>query len=107
MRKTPIQVVDEMLRAEHAKPAQGETDWAYRRALRDVIERLKKEPLEEPQKAAVRDFIDSLHVVGDYLVEEVGYHTCGTGEGGHYGAHEPGCGYMPVTRLSDITLETR
>ena len=29
---------------------------------------------------------------------EVGTHTCGTGPGGHYGVHEPGCGAEPCPR---------
>lgn len=107
MRKTAIQVVDEMLRTEHSKPAQGETDWAYRRALRDVIERLKKEPLEEPEKAAVLDFLDRLHVIGDWLVEETGEHNCAGGGSEVSGAHEPGCGYEPITPLAEIRIETR
>lgn len=37
-----------------------------------------------------------------WLVEVVNEHTCGTGPGGHYGAHEPGCGMVPVARVEDL-----
>lgn len=37
-----------------------------------------------------------LVIENGWLVEVVDQHTCGTGEGGHYGAHEPGCGRVPV-----------
>lgn len=37
-----------------------------------------------------------------WLVEVVNRHTCGTDEGGYYGAHEPGCGSVPVQRLDDL-----
>lgn len=35
---------------------------------------------------------------GDWVVVDVGRHTCGTGVGGHYGAHERGCGLEPLTQ---------
>lgn len=38
-------------------------------------------------------------IYNGWLIEEVGYHTCGTGEGGHYGAHEPMCGFVPIMDL--------
>ena len=113
MKKTAIQVVAEMYDESRAGmshiPAarSSEREMGYRSALRDVIERLKKEPLEEPEVAAVRDFIDRLHVMGDWLVEETGKHTCGTGPDGHYGLHEPGCGYEPITPLAQIRIEMR
>lgn len=37
-----------------------------------------------------------------WLVEYVGHHTCGTGLSGYYGAHEPGCGLVPVSRIEDL-----
>lgn len=43
-----------------------------------------------------------LRVEGHWLVQEVDRHTCGTGPGGHYGAHEPGCGLEPVLDLSTL-----
>lgn len=41
-----------------------------------------------------------LRIESDWLVQEVDEHTCGTDRGGHYGAHEPGCGLEPVLDLS-------
>lgn len=37
-----------------------------------------------------------------WLVERVGYHTCGAGESGYYGHHEPGCGSWPVAELRTL-----
>lgn len=37
-----------------------------------------------------------------WLVEVVNEHTCGTGRDGHYGAHEPGCGRVPIERIDDL-----
>lgn len=37
-----------------------------------------------------------------WLVERVGYHTCGAGESGYYGHHEAGCGSMPVAELKTL-----
>jgi hypothetical protein len=34
-----------------------------------------------------------------WLVEYVSKHTCGTGPNGYYGAHEPGCGTVPLMDL--------
>lgn len=31
-----------------------------------------------------------------WLVDVVHHHTCGAGENGYYGLHEPGCGRVPV-----------
>jgi hypothetical protein len=44
-------------------------------------------------------------VENGWLVEVVNGHTCGTGAGGHYGAHEPGCGLVPVARVDDLLAE--
>lgn len=43
-----------------------------------------------------------MHIDGTWLVEDVGHHTCGTGPGGHFGAHERGCGTEPVLDLSRV-----
>ena len=37
-----------------------------------------------------------------WLVERVGYHTCGAGESGYYGIHEAGCGSIPVAELKTL-----
>lgn len=37
-----------------------------------------------------------LVIENGWLVEVENKHTCGTGENGHYGLHEPGCGRVPV-----------
>lgn len=39
---------------------------------------------------------------GDWLVDVHQHHTCGTGPNGHYGAHEPGCGEVPVVNLRGL-----
>lgn len=39
---------------------------------------------------------------GGWLVEVVNEHTCGTAASGYYGAHEPGCGMVPVARVDDL-----
>lgn len=36
---------------------------------------------------------------GEWLAVDVGRHTCGTGQGGHYGAHERGCGLEPIALM--------
>ena len=41
-------------------------------------------------------------VMGDWLVESIGRHTCGTGPNGHYGHHEPGCGWEPIATIEDV-----
>lgn len=41
-----------------------------------------------------------LVVINGWVAEDVGHHTCGTGEGGHYGTHEPYCGLVPVAPLA-------
>lgn len=107
--QTPTQALGSLFDAERAKTPIDTSDYArgFRAGLSRAVEEMKRLPLTDPQQAAVRDFLDRLHVMGDYLVEEVGHHTCGTGPDGHYGAHEPGCGYEMVTPLKDITLETR
>lgn len=37
-----------------------------------------------------------------WLVEVVNEHTCGTAAGGYYGAHEPGCGLVPIAKVDDL-----
>ncbi|WP_159795719.1 hypothetical protein [Puerhibacterium puerhi] len=41
-------------------------------------------------------------IEGTWLVEVANEHTCGTGPHGHYGAHEPGCGLVPIQDLSQL-----
>lgn len=108
MTRTALQIVAAMYDAERAEPAvRGDFDYGRRVALRDVMEALKKEPMDQASTAAVKDFVDRLAVIGDYLVAATGEHTCGTGPDGHYGAHEPGCGYEPITPLDQIRIATR
>lgn len=56
-----------------------------------------------PYKGALGMRKVPFEVIGDVLAERVNEHTCGTGPGGHYGAHEPGCGLEPVGRLGALT----
>lgn len=37
-----------------------------------------------------------------WLCEVAKVHTCGTDPGGYFGAHEPGCGLLPVARIDDL-----
>ena len=39
--------------------------------------------------------------VGEWLVEVVNEHTCGTARDGYYGAIEPGCGQVPIAKIAD------
>lgn len=41
-------------------------------------------------------------IEGHWLVEYVNRHTCGTDEGGHFGAHERGCGTVPALDLAQV-----
>lgn len=41
-------------------------------------------------------------VVNGWLFEYVNEHTCGTGRDGYFGAHEPGCGTVPIARVEDL-----
>lgn len=43
-----------------------------------------------------------LSILNGWLVLDVGRHNCGTDFGGHFGAHEPGCGIEPVVRLDTL-----
>lgn len=56
--------------------------------------------MSENEQAAVEYAVDS-----GWLVEVVNEHTCGTAAGGYYGAHEPGCGMVPVARIDDLLNE--
>lgn len=42
------------------------------------------------------------YIMDGWLVIDTGRHTCGTGPGGHYGAHEPGCGLEQALRLDNL-----
>lgn len=46
--------------------------------------------------------VPRLAIDSGWLVEEVDEHTCGTGRDGHYGAHEPGCGLVPVMTVAAL-----
>lgn len=41
-------------------------------------------------------------VENGWLFEYVNEHTCGTGRDGYFGAHEPGCGTVPIGKVDDI-----
>lgn len=43
-------------------------------------------------------------VESGWLVEVVNEHTCGTARDGHFGAHEPGCGLVPVATVEDLLV---
>lgn len=45
---------------------------------------------------------DSFQIVNGWLAQHVGHHTCGTAQGGHFGAHEPGCGWEPICKVSEL-----
>lgn len=42
-----------------------------------------------------------------WLVDVVGHHTCGAGENGHYGLHEPGCGREPVFDIAAAMVRSQ
>ena len=58
----------------------------------DELDRIKAE-LSDPSRQSI---------MGGWLVIDTGQHNCGTGPGGHYGAHEPGCGLEQAIRLDDL-----
>ena len=58
----------------------------------DELDRIKAE-LGDPSRHSI---------MGGWLVIDTGQHNCGTGPGGHYGAHEPGCGLEQATRLDNL-----
>lgn len=88
----------------HAKAREARHAEAYA-ALVEV-------PGEEPWGAGGRG--DSAHhracvmsaetygVENGWLVEHVNEHTCGTGRDGYYGAHEPGCGTVPIAPVEQV-----
>jgi hypothetical protein len=49
-----------------------------------------------------KDAFANISVYGDWIVEDTGEHTCGTGPSGYYGQHEPGCGLVPIMPLTDL-----
>ena len=99
-----VAVLAALFDAERVKPLQGEFDKGVRAGLSMAVEKLKQEPSTQQENDLIVDFLDRLKVVNGYLVEYVGRHTCGTGPDGHYGAHEPFCGYEMICNLSEITL---
>lgn len=38
----------------------------------------------------------ALELDSGWVVERVNFHTCGTSRDGYWGAHEPGCGTIPI-----------
>lgn len=55
-------------------------------AKRDEIARLLQRSFEE----------GTARLEHGWIVEVANRHTCGAGENGYYGAHEPGCGLIPI-----------
>ncbi|QAY70015.1 hypothetical protein [Xylanimonas protaetiae] len=43
-----------------------------------------------------------MSIEGTWLVEAVDGCTCGVGPHGYYGAHEPGCGSVPLVNLATL-----
>ena len=58
----------------------------------DELDRIKAE-LGDPSRHSI---------MGGWLVIDTRQHNCGTGPGGHYGAHEPGCGLEQAIRLDNL-----
>ena len=58
----------------------------------DELDRIKAE-MGDPSRHYIMD---------GWLVIDTGKHTCGTDPGGHYGAHEPGCGLEQALRLDNL-----
>lgn len=58
----------------------------------DELGRIKAE-LGDPSRQSI---------MGGWLVIDTGRHNCGTGPGGHYGAHEPGCGLERAIQLDNL-----
>lgn len=46
---------------------------------------------------------DDLDIQNGWLVENWREHTCGTAVHGYYGQHEPGCGWVPVMKVADLS----
>lgn len=92
--------------------------------LREVIRRYselrerdghERPPLNHTYLGALLDAADELdriktqmgdpsrhYIMDGWLVIDTGQHTCGTDPGGHYGAHEPGCGLEQALRLDNL-----
>jgi hypothetical protein len=69
----------------------------------DLINALLGPDLQTELMAAVYEANPyHLEIDGTWLVEIVGRHTCGTADGGHFGAHERGCGSLPVDNLATM-----
>lgn len=64
-----------------------------RREHRATLEREFREQITADFKAG------KIGIENGWLFVVVDRHTCGTGEGGHYGAHEPGCGTEAIMDL--------
>lgn len=58
----------------------------------DELDRIKGE-LGDPSRHSI---------MGGWLVIDTRQHNCGTGPGGHYGAHEPGCGLEQAIQLDNL-----
>ena len=68
---------------------------------RDLLGLLDAADERDRIKAELGD--PSRHYIMDgWLVIDTGRHTCGTGPGGHYGTHEPGCGLEQALRLDNL-----
>lgn len=46
-----------------------------------------------------------LVIDGGWLCEVANKHTCGTAASGYYGAHEPGCGLVPIADIRGLLAE--
>ena len=64
-----------------------------RRNEREFREQAFREEITADFKAG------KIAIENGWLVEVVDEHTCGTGEDGYYGQHEPGCGMVPIIDL--------
>lgn len=66
--------------------------------LAPTLEKTYRERLFRDEISA--DFkAGKIGIENGWLVEYVDGHTCGTGENGYYGQHEPGCGTVPIVDL--------
>lgn len=77
--------------ARAAMDYSDDTGWFWVGRLADALAAASK--VHEPK---------DLSIMNGWLVEMVGKHNCGTGPDGHYGAHEPGCGYEPHLNLAEL-----
>lgn len=75
----------------------------YRKVAAKFIAAYESARSPEPTTGDVKACCDFAEAIdGRWLVEVHDHHTCGTGEGGHYGAHEPGCGTVPLLDLRGL-----